>query len=109
MSLNPEGLAMIHAGSKKVEVRLYDEKRQKIKVGDMICFTSTVNADDTLKATVADVRQFSTFAELYDAVGLEALGRSDKTMQWMLEETEKLYDKERETKYGALAIYIDLR
>ncbi|MBS1617629.1 MAG: hypothetical protein JST76_03875 [Bacteroidetes bacterium] len=56
-----------------------------------------------------DLKHFKTFEELYESVGLHALGRADKTMSWMLEQTALLYDSERETKYGAVAIYLDIK
>ena len=38
MNLNPEPFEMIFSGQKTIELRLNDEKRQMIKVGDMIEF-----------------------------------------------------------------------
>ncbi len=39
MSLASEPFEQIASGSKTIELRLYDEKRQKIKTGDLIEFT----------------------------------------------------------------------
>ena len=43
MQLKPEPFAMIKDGTKTIELRLYDEKRRNIKVGDRIVFTDTVS------------------------------------------------------------------
>jgi ASC-1-like (ASCH) protein len=40
MRLHDGPFKLIKAGSKTIELRLYDEKRQEIKVGDEIEFTS---------------------------------------------------------------------
>ena len=41
MKLNPKPYKMIKDGQKTVEMRLYDEKRQAISVGDIITFQNT--------------------------------------------------------------------
>ena len=43
MNLNNRPFQLIKNGSKSVEMRLYDEKRAKIKVGDQISFTNLVD------------------------------------------------------------------
>lgn len=100
---------MIRTGIKRVEVRLCDEKRQQVKTGDTIRFDSTVSRTDFIEVVVTGLKHFKTFGELYETVGLVALGRADKSLTWMLEQTAVLYDSERETKYGALAIFIDIK
>ncbi|MBQ0010138.1 MAG: ASCH domain-containing protein, partial [Ruminococcus sp.] len=51
MKLQPEPFAMIRSGKKTIELRLYDEKRQQIEVGDTIEFTD-IASGETLVATV---------------------------------------------------------
>ena len=41
MSLQPEPFGKIESGAKTIELRLYDGKRQKIRIGDTIIYTST--------------------------------------------------------------------
>lgn len=38
MNLKPSPFAKIQAGTKTIELRLYDKKRQRIEVGDIITF-----------------------------------------------------------------------
>lgn len=40
MKLNNEPFELIENGSKKIELRLYDEKRRKLRVNDLIEFTN---------------------------------------------------------------------
>jgi ASC-1-like (ASCH) protein len=44
-------------GKKKVEVRLNDEKRRKINVGDTIEFIKVPVQDETLKVQVTELRK----------------------------------------------------
>ena len=41
MNLPPAPLKMIREGRKTIELRLYDEKRKQISIGDIITFVNT--------------------------------------------------------------------
>ena len=45
MKLHASPFEMIKSGAKNIELRLFDEKRQKIKTGDDIIFTNTFNGE----------------------------------------------------------------
>ena len=47
MTLFPKPYASIASGQKTIELRLYDEKRQSIHIGDQIRFTNTEDASQT--------------------------------------------------------------
>ena len=55
--LNDLPFQQIKRGEKTIELRLYDEKRQKIKVGDDIIFTNTVTGE-RMCATVKKLHLF---------------------------------------------------
>jgi ASC-1-like (ASCH) protein len=76
MKLHPAPFEMIKSGKKTFELRLYDEKRQKIKVGDEIIFTNTVNGE-TLSRTVKDIHGFDSFYELYQSLPLLKCGYTE--------------------------------
>lgn len=42
----------IKSGKKTVEVRLYDNKRRKVKLGDTIKFTKVPESDETITVEV---------------------------------------------------------
>ena len=50
MTLFPRPYASIASGQKTIELRLYDEKRQSIHIGDQIRFTNTEDTNDTLRS-----------------------------------------------------------
>lgn len=83
------------SGSKKVEVCLYDEKRQGFKVGDRITFVSRENPSQKVTKSIAALNRFSTFAELY--------------VQYPQEKTDiyTYYSKEDEQRYGVVAIELE--
>ena len=48
MRLAPSPFEMIEAGTKTIELRLFDEKRRNLHVGDVIEFIHTENSSKTL-------------------------------------------------------------
>ena len=96
----------IKKGKKKVEVRLNDAKRRKIKVGDLIEFINVSNPSDILTVTVTKLRKFVTFAEMYENIPFEDFGCDGWTMDEMINGTYDIYTPEQEKEWRALAITI---
>ncbi len=90
-------------GTKQIEFRLYDEKRQNIKVGDIIEFAKLPDLKQTINVVVEDLYQYPTFQEL-----LISLGYQDEKLTKQLIEIFNIYSKEQEQKYGVLGIKIKL-
>ena len=89
---------------KTIEVRLNDEKRQLINVGDIIEFTH-VDTGETMKVKVIKLHNFKTFKELFDKFDNKKIGVSKEDDYTIM---DKFYTKEEQEKYGALAIEIEL-
>ena len=62
MKLNNVPFETIKNGTKTIELRLYDEKRRKIKIGDTICFKGKAS---TIKAIVKALHIFRNFDDLF--------------------------------------------
>lgn len=106
MKLNDRPFEMIKNGEKTVELRLYDEKRSKIKVGDCICFKSK---KDELTATVKAVHIFKSFEELYAALPLDKCGyTADELATASPDDMLEYYTKEQIEKYGVVGIEIEI-
>ena len=78
MNLTPSPMQKIRDGKKTIELRLYDEKRKRISIGDTIKFINTEDSNDTLCVTVIDLFVFTSFAELYDNLPLLKCGAAVK-------------------------------
>ncbi|MBO5284671.1 MAG: hypothetical protein J6B00_02215, partial [Alphaproteobacteria bacterium] len=57
---------LLKSGAKTIELRLYDEKRQAILIGDTIEFSSLSDITDTFKANVINLHKAESFAALCD-------------------------------------------
>lgn len=64
MRVEPEGFERMRKRIKKVEARLFDEKRQRVRLGDIIEFENNVNSQDILRVTVVGLIRTNTFSEL---------------------------------------------
>ena len=64
MRLAAELFEKLGREEKTVEIRLYDEKRKKIKVGDQIVFRRLSDESNVIITTVKALHRFNTFQEL---------------------------------------------
>lgn len=95
---------MIKSGEKTIELRLYDEKRQQIKVGDAITFTNTANGEK-LTATVKKVHRFNSFEELYKSLPLLQCGYTVENIDAASpQDMEQYYSAEEQKRYGVVGI-----
>lgn len=109
MNLTPAPMQGIRTGNKTIELRLNDEKRKQISVGDTIKFINTEDSNDTLRVKVVDLFLFSSFAELYDNLPLLNCGYNEDNINTASpEDMEMYYSREKQNKYGVVGIEISL-
>ncbi|MCC2129308.1 RNA-binding protein [Oscillospiraceae bacterium CLA-AA-H272] len=109
MNLTPAPMQEIRTGNKTIELRLNDEKRKQISVGDTIKFINTEDSNDTLRVKVVDLFLFSSFAELYDNLPLLNCGYNEDNINTASpEDMEMYYSREKQNKYGVVGIKISL-
>jgi ASC-1-like (ASCH) protein len=108
MGLYGEYFDSIKKGKKKVEVRLNDEKRRRIKVGDTIEFIRVPEQNESIKVEVTELRQYESFLAMYEDISFKDFDCKGWTMKEMIEGTYEIYTPEQEKKWGTLAISIKL-
>ena len=109
MRLNPAPFAMIRDGKKTIELRLYDEKRQLISVGDRSEFENTEDAEQKILARVLKLHIFDSFDALYKVLPLTQCGYAEEELSSASpRDMETYYPKEREEKYGVVGVEIAL-
>ena len=105
MRLHNNPFNKIKSGSKTIEMRLYDEKRRLINIGDIIEFTNRVN-DEKLNAKVANLYTFNNFDELYKNFNKVCLGYEENEVATP-DDMNIYYSKDEQDKYGVVAIEIE--
>lgn len=109
LNLNPDPFAHIESGRKTIELRLYDEKRRLIQVGDTLVFVHTEDPSRTLSASVTALHRFDTFAELYKSLPLDRCGYLPKELaDASPEDMNVYYSPERQLQYGVVGIELKL-
>ena len=109
MNLTLSPFQMIREGKKTIELRLYDEKRKSISVGDTITFVNTKDASETLNVRVVELFVFDFFAELYKKLPLSECGYTkDDIDSACPDDMEEYYSKEKQEQYGVVGIKISL-
>lgn len=98
----------IKSGKKSVEVRLYDDKRRKLKLGDTIKFTKLPNSNETITVEVTGLRKYPTFKKMYESVPAKDLDAVGGSVDEMVDRTYQIYSPEREKEWGTVAISIQL-
>ncbi len=109
MNLRPQPFSMIAEGKKTIELRLWDEKRQRISVGDTLIFTNTADPSATIQCAVKKLHIFPDFAELYRHLPLAQCGYlPDELATATPQDMDIYYSKEQQRKYGVVGIELEL-
>ena len=109
MNLHPGPFAFIQSGRKTIELRLYDEKRRLIQVGDTLVFTNADDAAKTCTTVVKALHIFPDFASLYAALPMEQCGYlPDEVATASPADMNIYYSAERQAQHGVVGIEIAL-
>lgn len=108
MKLQSKYYNFILNGTKRIEIRLFDEKRQQIKVGDTIKFLKEPELNETFKASVVGLLRYNSFEDLFKDFDISILSDKSMTKDELMTDLEQFYTKEKQKQYGVLGIRIEL-
>ena len=108
MKLQPEYYNFILNGTKRIEIRLFDEKRQQIKIGDTIKFLKEPDLNESFNVKVIGLLRYNTFEDMFKDFDISILSDNSMTKEKLIDVLEKFYPKEKQEKYGVLGIRIEL-
>ena len=103
MKLNESPFEMIKNGTKTIEFRLYDEKRQSVKIGDKIEFSRLPDLQEKLLVDVLELYQEDTFEKLF-----RKLSFNEEEVIRKIRAMHEIYSPEKEQQYGVLGIKIKI-
>lgn len=106
MRLRDKVFALVKNGSKTIELRLYDEKRKLVKVGDFINFKN-INTEEIVKVVVKEINVYDNFEELYKYYDKKLMGYSEDDIA-SPSDMNKYYSDDEQIKYGVVAIIFEL-
>lgn len=105
MNLQKKYFNFVKNGTKRVELRLLDEKRQAIKVGDRIDFECD---GATIATRVIGVLYYQNFKEIFEDLPMEKLAEKGFPKEELLKSLEEFYTPGLQSKYGVVGFRFEL-
>ena len=106
LNLYSDAFNLIKQGIKTIELRLNDEKRQKIYISDYIQFINLDNKE-ILEVKVKNIYKYKNFKDLYKDFDKVSTGyKKDEIANY--KDMEQYYKIEDIEKYGVVGIEIEL-
>lgn len=109
MKLNPKYFEYMKNGTKRIEIRLNDEKRKNIKIGDTIIFEKEPELKEKITTQVENLIVKSSFKELTENLDVSEYSDKMESEEVFLKDLYSFYTKEQEEKYGVVGIQIKIR
>lgn len=109
MKLNPKYFEYMKNGTKRIEIRLNDEKRKNIKIGDEIVFQKEPELKDEVSTQIVNLIIKRNFKELIENLDISEYSDKSESEEKFLNDLYKFYTKEQEEKYGVVGIQIKIR
>ena len=106
MKLKDKPFKSIKAGTKTIELRLYDEKRKLLNAGDVIEFTN-IDTKEVIKVEILQLHRFNNFDDLYKHFNKISMGYEVNEVA-NPSDMEEYYSKEEQQEYGVVGIEIKL-
>ena len=107
MKLQPDHFGYMKNGTKRIELRLNDEKRKTIQLGDEIEFLKEPKCEDIFKVKVIGLLRYENFSDLIKDFDIKILADRSITKEELLSELKKFYTIEKQKEYGVLGIRIE--
>lgn len=109
MRLKDAPFQMIWDGEKTIELRLLDEKRKLVNIGDIIEFSNLSNPGQIIVVKVISIYVFDSFETLYNSLPLEKCGYTQSDVRYAsTSDMNAYYSIEEQLKYGVVGIEFEL-
>lgn len=104
MSVKDMYYNMLKSGLKTIELRLFDEKRKQIEVGDIIEFYNSSNANDHFPTKVIYLYRAANFEELCQKIKARQAGFDSN--EDLMKTMEEYYPLEQQNETGVVGLEI---
>ena len=102
--LDEDIFEVVRSQTKNVEVRVNDEKRRKLKIGDKIVFLKRPDEKEKIEAIIENLTYYTDFNELVKDYTIEEIYIEGYTKEEFLNLLKRFYSDEEINKYGTVAI-----
>ena len=109
MSLFSKPFNQVKNSRQTIEVRLFDAKRRRVKLGDTIVFTRLPDKKDKIAVKVFSLSRFRSFRDLFSTFEAAKFGHQKNVKKkWQIQRMYRYYTPKDEQKYGVIAMHIKL-
>lgn len=108
MKLQDKYYDFIKSGTKRIELRLHDEKRSLLKLGDTIRFFKEPELKENFDAKIIGLLSYTSFENLFKDFDISILADKNMTKEELLNTLQKFYPKEKQEEYGVLGIRLEI-
>jgi len=109
MRLNENPFCKIRSGEQVFEGRLFDLKRRRVVVGNVIRFYLLSEEQKFFDVRVVELRKYDSFREMFLDLGPGVFGREDCCgVDDFVLAYRKYYSEEREVEFGVLGIGLEV-
>lgn len=89
---------------RRVDMRLFDKKRQSLKIGDMIEYENINNPHEHIECLVQGMAVFDNFSNMIDCLTPQMLGYDDK--EEIILRLNRAYSLDLQKNFNVVAIFI---
>ncbi len=104
LHLKDEIFDLVKYGSKNIEIRLYDEKRKKLNVGDTLIFYKNEDESKKVIAEVEELNIFDNIEELVNNYDLRNMYFENSSKEELISIFNEIYSKDKQEEYKVVAI-----
>ncbi len=106
MHLKEPYFSYIKGGTKRIELRLFDEKRRRIDLGDLIEFSES--NEKSVQARVVGLLHYDSFVDLCKDFDITMLADKAITKDDLIATLDEFYSPEQQAQSGVIGIRFEL-
>ena len=106
MHLKEPYFSYIKGGTKRIELRLFDDKRRRIDLGDFIEFSGS--NDKSVQARVVGLLRYDSFVDLCKDFDIAILADKVATKDDLIATLDEFYSPEKQAQFGVIGIRFEL-
>lgn len=107
MKLQPKYYNYIQTGTKCIELRLNDEKRNLVNIGDTIKFLKEPELIESMELEVKGLLKYDSFTSLFEDFSIEMLADASMTKEELLNVLEQFYTPEKQKQYSVVGFRLN--
>ena len=108
LRLDEDIFEIVKNGTKRVEIRLFDKKRELMKIGDKITFYKRPLLEEKLDTKITGINRFETIEELLNKYEMKEIYIEGYEKLEFIKLLSRFYSKVDQEKYGFVAIEFEV-